>query len=107
MHSSLPPALGSLGRKVRRPLHHESHNFVPPPPLGPLGRQVRRPLHHESRNLISPPLALPLAGKCGNLFITAGGKKVVELKGMPRPFAKMRELVVEDVAKEALAALGL
>ena len=32
-----------------------------------------------------------IPGKTGNFIITTGeGKKVVELKGMPRPFAKMK-----------------
>jgi hypothetical protein len=41
----------------------------------------------------------------GSFIITARGKALVELKGMPRPFASMKALDIDQVAKDTIAAL--
>ena len=38
----------------------------------------------------------------GAFVVTVGGKKVIELLNMPRPFAKLREIDVEEVVSAAL-----
>ena len=38
----------------------------------------------------------------GAFVVTIGGKKVIELLGMPRPFTKLREMDVEEVVRAAL-----
>ena len=38
----------------------------------------------------------------GAFVVTIGGKKVIELLAMPRPFTKLREMDVEEVVRTAL-----
>ena len=38
----------------------------------------------------------------GSFIVTVGGKKVIELLGMPRPFTKLRETDVEVVVEAAI-----
>ena len=39
----------------------------------------------------------------GAFVVTAGGKKLIELLDMPRPFAKLKALDVEEETRKALA----
>ncbi len=41
----------------------------------------------------------------GSFVVVAAGKTIVELRGMARPFPKMKELDMAEVAKKVLAAL--
>ena len=38
----------------------------------------------------------------GSFVVTIGGKKVIELLNMPRPFTKLRETDVEEIVQAAL-----
>jgi hypothetical protein len=38
----------------------------------------------------------------GAFVVTVGGKKVIELLNMPRPFTKLREIDVDEVVSAAL-----
>lgn len=42
----------------------------------------------------------------GSFVIAVGDKKIVELRGMARPFSKMKALVMDDVIAQTLAALA-
>ena len=42
----------------------------------------------------------------GAFVVTVRGKTIVNLLNMPRPFTKLRELQMEEVASAAIAALG-
>lgn len=42
----------------------------------------------------------------GTWEVTIGGKKMASLVAMPRPFKKLRELDMEDLAKKIKADLG-
>jgi len=41
----------------------------------------------------------------GSFVVVAGGKTIVELRGMARPFGKMKDLDMDEVAKKVIAAL--
>lgn len=51
---------------------------------------------------------LPAEGRkpdIGSFIIVAGGKPVISLKSLPRPFTALKALKVEDIVSQVLAAL--